>query len=141
MLLSTLKSGHYNIGVKEVVGRSVGPAQGGPIDHIGPPAAPELLVLGQELFGVVGGRGAGAPEDFQGQAFSGRAGPHYSVFRFIPDRHLKTPERHLNLPPPPFCILHSSFCILRPLGLLFYPGQRNGRLTPRSWLVRAKGKQ
>ena len=56
-----------------LVGRGVRQAQGGAVDDLGPPAAPALPALRQELFGVIGGRRAGALKDVQGQAFSGRA--------------------------------------------------------------------
>jgi hypothetical protein len=59
--------------IGSLVGRGVRHAQGGAIDNFGPPAAPELLVLRQDLFGVIGGSGAGALQDGQGQAFPGRA--------------------------------------------------------------------
>jgi hypothetical protein len=56
-----------------LVGRGVGQAQGGTIGDLEPPAPPELAVVGQELFGVLGSGVAGALEDFQGQAFAGLA--------------------------------------------------------------------
>src|SRR5208282_5081411 len=45
----------------------------GAIGHFEPPAPPPLLVLGQELLGMISSGGAGALEDFQGQAFAGLA--------------------------------------------------------------------